>query len=404
MASKEQVNLGFYKNLEPIHDYKRICDASLYREVPQGWVLFVCDVRSSTKAIKDGKYKEVNFVGAACITAVTNALKAKLQVPYVFGGDGATFLIYKEFSERVAFALQSVQSLAQNSYGLELRVACLNVAELQSEGFAFKVAKYALSQDLSIALFVGDGFYEAESRIKSEKYPEYLLSPSVESCLEHGDILQGLECRWDAIPSSNGEILTVLIRAQSKNLEENAQIYQELIEEISIICGDKNQVSPAIESKLKLNTRLSGLNVEVAIHTEGKPFLQRFRYWSKLLCEIFAGFLLMALKIKRGSVDWGLYKKKVVEHSDYWKFDDSLRFVFDLSGAQKRALLACLESKRRDAKLVYGVHSSSSALMTCLIFNRDAQHVHFVDGADGGYALAAIQLKAQMKKNELKDF
>jgi hypothetical protein len=35
--------------------------------------------------------------------------------------------------------------------------------------------------------------------------------------------------------------------------------------------------------------------------------------------------------------------------------------------------------------------------MTCLIFQREGGHVHFVDGANGGYTLAAIELKRRLK-------
>jgi Protein of unknown function (DUF3095) len=36
--------------------------------------------------------------------------------------------------------------------------------------------------------------------------------------------------------------------------------------------------------------------------------------------------------------------------------------------------------------------------MTCLVFSLEqSRHVHFIDGADGGYALAALQLKAQLQ-------
>jgi hypothetical protein len=36
--------------------------------------------------------------------------------------------------------------------------------------------------------------------------------------------------------------------------------------------------------------------------------------------------------------------------------------------------------------------------MTCYVRAYAADHVHFVDGADGGYALAAKQLKAQLRR------
>jgi Protein of unknown function (DUF3095) len=37
-------------------------------------------------------------------------------------------------------------------------------------------------------------------------------------------------------------------------------------------------------------------------------------------------------------------------------------------------------------------------MMTCLVFSlQESRHVHFIDGADGGFALAALQLKAQLQ-------
>ena len=61
------------------------------------------------------------------------------------------------------------------------------------------------------------------------------------------------------------------------------------------------------------------------------------------------------------------------------------------------------EFKRANAKeyennnLVYGIHKSNSALMTCLIFQRHGKHIHFVDSSNGGYALASKELKNRLK-------
>ena len=37
--------------------------------------------------------------------------------------------------------------------------------------------------------------------------------------------------------------------------------------------------------------------------------------------------------------------------------------------------------------------------MTCFLQKlEDGKHIHFIDGGDGGYAIAAKQLKAQIKR------
>ncbi|MBN2605844.1 MAG: DUF3095 family protein, partial [Thiotrichales bacterium] len=47
--------------------------------------------------------------------------------------------------------------------------------------------------------------------------------------------------------------------------------------------------------------------------------------------------------------------------------------------------------------LFYGCHQTNAAVITCLIEKTGTDHVHFVDAADGGYAMAAKQLKTQIK-------
>jgi hypothetical protein len=36
--------------------------------------------------------------------------------------------------------------------------------------------------------------------------------------------------------------------------------------------------------------------------------------------------------------------------------------------------------------------------MTCLVFNYEDDHIHFLDVADGGYALAAKDMKQQLSE------
>ncbi len=87
----------------------------------------------------------------------------------------------------------------------------------------------------------------------------------------------------------------------------------------------------------------------------------------------------------------------MVENSDVRKFDGVLRMVMDGSETQYRDLHDYLEGQRRQGRLVFGMHKSSEALLTCIVFSYNGNHVHFVDGSDGGYAMAARGLKAPLK-------
>ncbi|MBT7449479.1 MAG: DUF3095 family protein, partial [Rhodospirillaceae bacterium] len=78
--------------------------------------------------------------------------------------------------------------------------------------------------------------------------------------------------------------------------------------------------------------------------------------------------------------------------------DDMLCLTFDCPGDKIAALEAYLEERHQRGDLHYGLHKSDHAVMTCLVASAvDNQHVHFVDGGDGGYTKAATQMKAQMK-------
>ena len=79
----------FYADLKPFDNFSQLTHFDRYLPLPHDWFIGVADVVQSTTAIKAGRYKAVNTVGAAVLVAITNALP-QLCFPYVFGGDGAT--------------------------------------------------------------------------------------------------------------------------------------------------------------------------------------------------------------------------------------------------------------------------------------------------------------------------
>jgi len=92
------------------------------------------------------------------------------------------------------------------------------------------------------------------------------------------------------------------------------------------------------------------------------------------------------------------YLESMRVHSDYRKFDDMLRMILDCSANQAERIRANLQRQHEQGELCYGLHVSDRALMTCYVRDvQDGQHIHFIDGSDGGYAMAAKQLKEQLK-------
>ena len=73
-----------------------------------------------------------------------------------------------------------------------------------------------------------------------------------------------------------------------------------------------------------------------------------------------------------------------------------LRMVISIDKKESQELEDFLELEYKNKNIVYGIHKSDSALMTCLIFQRHGKHIHFVDSSKGGYALAAKELKNRL--------
>jgi hypothetical protein len=87
---------NFYANLPLIESFKDISNDTLYENVPSDWYILATDIKDSTIAINNGKYKDVNMIGALCIISILNIDK-ELDLPFIFGGDGAFYLFLKLF-------------------------------------------------------------------------------------------------------------------------------------------------------------------------------------------------------------------------------------------------------------------------------------------------------------------
>ena len=202
--------------------------------------------------------------------------------------------------------------------------------------------------------------------------------------------LSGLECRWQDIPSRHGETVSLLVLA-TQNEE-----YRDVIEQIQLIYGAGDRHNPITRDHLSLSFSPITLSKETKVRASTNHWLSKLRYLIKIQFENLLGWIFMKFKLNVCGTDWSKYQDVVAAATDYRKFDDMLRMVIAGDALQREDLTDYLEQKYRSGKLAYGLHVSNRALLTCLVFDRNGRQVHFVDGADGGYAMAAKEMKARM--------
>lgn len=380
----------FYSDLPAFADFREVSDLSHYRSLPDDWTLIVSDVVGSTKAIKRGEYKNVNMVGAAFIAAVTNVSRG-VSIPFVFGGDGGLVAVPPNLLDRACEEVRKLQAASSSLFGLSLRTAAIPVQALRAAGADILVGKYRLSEGNDLAMFAGTGAAKADEWLKSDDDSNgYALPP-----YEKGDYpdLQGLSCRWEPLKARNGIMLTTILLPYDVHAADELQTVTDAIAEI---LGDQiSNFAPAHDATLNFRFPPSGLPLEIAAGANrAKKFsLVFWVYFTALIqyfCEKFG--------ISIGDYNGATYRDELKSNTDYRKYDGALRMVLDVSVIQAKKIEDFLEQEYQAGKIVYGTWKAEQAMMTCLLFSlSDSKHVHFIDGADGGYAMAASDLKQRMK-------
>ena len=376
----------FYEELTAFSDFKEVTADEPFKPLPPDWKVVVADIEGSTQAIEAGRYKDVNTIGAATIAAAQNAM-GKRDFPFVFGGDGSTLVIPPASFEKVAEALDGVRTLAREKFGMTLRVGAVATAELYADGLKVEVAKFELFAGKTIASFRGGGLSKAEAKVKGDP-SRYAVAAHP----RHRSDLTGLSCRWKPIRSERGVILAILIA--SRDGDSSKAVYDEVLKRLdAILNGDSVSANPVHLSTMEYKSVWENLKSERRYHrsTLSLSFMAR-------AAGIVASVLVFKWKVPPLVFDPKKYAESMGDHSDFRKFDDILRMVVDCSAEQAASIRAFLEDLRAREKVCYGLHESAAALMTCFVYDiKDGKHIHFIDGDNGGYAMAAKQLKAQLK-------
>ena len=384
----------FYSRLPILTDFSAVTQPERFAPLPADWHVATCDVRNSTAAVAAGDYKHVNTVGAAAVTAVLNAA-GKTEIPFVFEGDGSAFCVPPELLEDTRAALAKTKNMASRSFGLDLRIATLPVAKVREAGFDILVARYQVSENYIQAVFAGGGMTWADRTMKDPATgAQYAVDPGTEPRGSH----EGLECRWQDIPSRHGETVSLMVRAASKDPRAGAMLYRELIAKLRETYGTEQDCHPVAMSGLIAAFDSRRLDNEVGVIAADRGTFGKWLYLSRTRWLTALGWVLMKFGLKTEETDWGRYKETLVRNTDVRKFNDIYRQILAGNPAQRAALDAWLAERYAKRELVYGLHVTDRAHMTCLVFNHAGKHLHFIDGADGGLFLAAKAFKERAAK------
>lgn len=385
-------NAHFYTDL-PIHTQpvnNVLVKPDAFQKIPPNWSVVVTDIKGSTLAVKEGQSELVNQIATGSIIAALNiAAKSKLDVPFFFGGDGATLVVPPILLIEIMDALVLHQQNVKKEFNIDLRVGYLSVSAVYEANTQIKIAKVSINTIYSIPIVLGDGLKYAEKIIKSRIIDIQDLTANISELN-----LEGMECRWKRIspPTNTDEVVCLLIYAKKES--EQATIFKKVLDKADSIYGAHNKRNPISLAKLRMNIGLRKIRTELKIRKPSFRLMELIKNWIFMI-----GGKYWYLPSKGGKK----YLKQLVKLADIFVLDGKINMVISGKGTHRKRLLQFLDKMEMAGEIIYGFHVSKDSIISCYVRNRDAKHIHFIDGGDGGYTNAAVLLKEKMRETDLVD-
>lgn len=377
----------FYQSLPPLAwPLKEILrHPELFQVVPEDWEIIVTDVKGSTQAVAQGRYRDVNTIAASCVIACLNvARRVGLQIAFFYGGDGATLLVPSSLRQEMQTALWALRANTFAAYGLVLRVGSVTVSEVQAAGSTLRMAKWSVAPGYDQAVFLGDGLTFADKRIKGDATTADVMPEAAQ------DVdLQGLMCRWGEIGSGERrqEIVCAIIQASAGS--DQAAVYADVLDVLDRVYGDYTDRHPVTLATLRPSVGMKGAQTRSALESGS------LRPWKVLreLCRSLGSAFLFRFGLSVGSFHPETYLRSLIAATDTLHLSGTLYTMVRGTAQQREALRAEFDRFEQEGKLIYGTASCPASIMTCYVQKYDRAHAHFLDGAGGGYTQASKEFK-----------
>ena len=379
--------IAFYSDL-PKHRIpltELLKDESLFKGVPKNWHIVVTDIEGSSEAVINGKHNDINLTATGSIITVLNEIKTldpSIKVPYFFGGDGATFIIPNSIITQITSALNTYSLHIKKTLDLNLRVGSVKLKEVYNNNVTLRIARLRHNTYLTTPIVLGNGLKFAESQIKN--------SFKSDSVLETNNTinLTGMECRWDEIMPKRPDNKVMCLLVSCSNETKQAEIFKSIMGEINFVFGTLDERRPITTLELKLNTSLEKIRKEMITRIGKYDRQYLVRNW---LITVFGKYYFKFF------AEGKLYLQRVTQLSDTLMLDGSINTVISGTTKQINKFQIFLDTLESQNKIIYGMHVTHASIMSCYVQDREDNHIHFVDGTEGGYTTAALAYKDKLK-------
>ncbi|TXD46032.1 DUF3095 family protein [Polaribacter sp. IC073] len=381
-------NIKYYTQLKKSNKtlVHLLADESGFSEIPNTWHVVVVDIKNSTKAINEGKHQQVNLTATGAIISVLNTIrkeKKNIEIPYFFGGDGATFIIPTLLLKKVTLVLENYSLHIKRNVNLTLRVGHVSIQDLVDQKANLKIVKHQLTEQLAIPIVLGNGLKKAEEIIKST-----FIEIDSDGFKEHLLNLEGMECRWKEInPTQNKKKVICLLLDAVKETDQK-DVYRAILTKMDAIFGTFNKRQPIKSNNLKLNFSISKIWKEMKISIANKSFLYLLKNWIATL--VGKWYFNMSENGKQ-------YLHQIGQLSHTFMLDGMINTIFTAEQSKINLFVAYLNQLEKENKIIYGIHVTHASIMSCYVLDRKTKHAHFVDGTEGGYTSAAKMFKTKLK-------
>jgi hypothetical protein len=280
--------------------------------------------------------------------------------------------------------LARTAAFARDELGLTLRAARVPLAAIRAAGHDVRVARHDLGDGAAFAMFAGGGLAFAEERMKADD-PAFCVDAAPAG--EWPDLTH-LSCRFDPMPSQQGSILSVVVQPAPG---ADAAAFNKLLAEVVALVEAEGGRSPIPTAGPVPPLVPHGLGAEAsAARGPDAGLLSRLGYAAGAVARVALLRVMLAGRVPVATH----YVADMARLSDYRKYADGLYLTIDASAALADRLATVLAAAGAAGIARFGLHAQTRALMTCFVPSLEpGHHLHFVDGAGGGYAAAARKLR-----------